>query len=272
MNGILSTNPEDGWYLLGILNAPVCDFIFRRIAKAKDGGYYEANKQFIDPLPIPEATPEERAEIGKRARELQEIHTHRRDTIRKLDQRLNCAQTVAMKPALKPDWIWSDIGTPATWKKSPEVPAGLARRDLTTWAKERYDEALQDYLHDLDVLLQPGTIFSVHNTDDQLTLHIGGHQAIRLYDRPDTPFIAVQWRHALRDINVTEAFNAKRLLKLLLDLRGTTDGPLRDRMLALDEEIIVLDQTIAERESAINKLIYRLYNLTPAEIAIVEAG
>jgi hypothetical protein len=143
---------------------------------------------------------------------------------------------------------------------------------LSAWATERCELILQDYLLDLDVLLQPGATISVHNTSDELTLHIGGRQAIQLFDRPDTPFIAVQWRHALRDINITEAFNGKRLLKLLLNLRRTTDDALRDRILALDAEILALDQIIAERESAINNLIYRLYNLTPAEIAIVEAG
>jgi hypothetical protein len=85
-------------------------------------------------------------------------------------------------------------------------------------------------------------------------------------------FIAAQWRHALRDINITEAFDAKRLLKLLLNLRTTSDGPLRDRILALDAEITNLDQTINDRETTLNRLIYGLYDLTPAEIAIVEAG
>ncbi len=78
---------------------------FRRIAKAKEGGYFEANKQFIAPLPIPDATPEERAEVGRRARELQDLHTRRRDTIQKLDARLNSPQTVPVRPAPKPDWL-----------------------------------------------------------------------------------------------------------------------------------------------------------------------
>jgi hypothetical protein len=103
-------------------------------------------------------------------------------------------------------------------------------------------------------------------------LHIGGCEALRLYDRPDTPFIAAQWRHALRNLNVTEAFDAKRLLKLLLTLRTTTEPTLHDRILTLDTEITTLDQTIAEREAELNAIIYRLYHLTPEEIAMVEGG
>lgn len=99
-----------------------------------------------------------------------------------------------------------------------------------------------------------------------------GRDALRLHDRPDTPCIAAQWRHALRDLNVTEAFDAGRLQKLLLGLRVTTDAPLRARILALDGEILALDREINAREAGLNALVYRLYTLTPWEAGMVEAG
>ncbi|MEY4569159.1 MAG: hypothetical protein RLZZ398_598 [Verrucomicrobiota bacterium] len=270
VNGILTPSADSAWYLLGILNAPVCDFVFRRTAKDKEGGYYEANKQFIAPLPIPDASPEQRMKIGTRARELQELHTLRRDTIAKLDQRLHSAQTTPI--TLQPDRLWSDIGTPATWKESPEAPAGLQGRALIAWAKERHAKALQQRLETLDALLQPGVAITVTNTEDELALHIGGREVLRHYDRLHLPFTAAQWRHALRNVNITEAFNATRLLKLLLTLRTTTEDTLRDRILALDQEITTLDQTLATKESALNALIYQLYHLAPDEIAMVEGG
>jgi methylase of polypeptide subunit release factors len=272
VNGILPVKHADGWFLLGMLNASVCDFVFRRIAKPKDGGYFEANKQFIAPLPIPDAAPEARAEVGRRAQELQELHTRRRDWVEKLENRLHSPQTVPLSPAPGPEWLWADVGTVASWKRAAEVPAGLSARDLTAWAKSRHAEALQARHDALDVLLQPGVGFEVAASDGELALRIGGREAVRLYDRPDTPFIAAQWRHALRDQRVTEAFDARRLQRLLLDLRTTADAPLRDRLLALDAEITALDATLAEREPALNVLIYRLYGLTPEEIAMVEAG
>jgi len=272
VGGILCTDAEELPYLAGILNAPVCNFVWRRTSKPFQNDYRSANKQFIAPLPIPDATPEERAEVGCRARELQDLHTRRRDTIQKLDARLNSPQTVPVRPAPKPDWLWSDVGTPATWKQSPEAPAVLAARALTAWAKARHADALQAHIDELDILLQPGVALTVENTEDELVLTIGGREALRLYDRPDTPFIAAQWRHALRDTNVTAAYDGKRLLKHLLTLRTTTDATLRARILTLDTEIATLDTTIAEREAAINALIYRLYRLTPEEIATVEAG
>jgi hypothetical protein len=272
VGGILVTDEEAGWFLLGVLNSPVPDWVFRRIARPKEGGYYEANKQFIAPLPIPDASPEQRADIASHARALQDLHTQRRDTIQKLDRRLNSPQTAEIKPALPPDWLWADIGTPASWKSSPDAPAGLTGRALTAWAKERHAEALQTRCEQLDALLQPGVTLGIESSDDELALHIQGREILRLYDRSDTPFIAAQWRHALRDANVTEAFDAKRLLRILLDLRTTEDAPLRTRILALDHEITALDTTIAAQETALNTQIYRLYRLTPEEIATVEAG
>jgi hypothetical protein len=38
--------------------------VFRRIAKVKAGGFFEANRQFIAPLPIPPASREERAAVA----------------------------------------------------------------------------------------------------------------------------------------------------------------------------------------------------------------
>ncbi len=226
VGGILVGDEGNGWFLMGIINSPVPNWVFKRIARPKEGGYYEANKQFIAPLPIPDATPEQREDIGNRAKELQELHTLRRDTIAKLDQRLHSAQTTALTPAPKEDWLWSTVGTPTTWKQSPQAPAGLNARDLTAWAKQQHATALQNHYDTLDTLLPPGAKLEVTNTEDEILLHINGREALHLFDKPDTPFLAAQWRHTLRDQNVTESYDAKRLIKQLLTLRQTTEEPL----------------------------------------------
>lgn len=55
INGILAkgNREDDLWYILGLLNSLALDFVFRKTAKPKDRDYFEANKQFIAPLPIP---------------------------------------------------------------------------------------------------------------------------------------------------------------------------------------------------------------------------
>lgn len=231
-----------------------------------------SNRSFSPRSPSPTPPPPEREEIGILARELQELHTLRRDTIAKLDQRLHSGQTAPVSPAPKEDWLWSEVGTPATWKQSPTAPADLKGRDLTAWAKQQYTAALQARLDTLDAHLHPGASLTVTNTADELALHIDGRQALRLYDRPDTPFLAAQWRHALRGLNVTQSFDAKKLVRLFLNLRAATEEPLKARILTLDQEITTIDQTIQAREATLNAHTYRLYHLTPEEIAMVEGG
>jgi hypothetical protein len=112
----------------------------------------------------------------------------------------------------------------------------------------------------------------VHNTDDELRLKIDDIPVLELFDEPDTPFIAAQWRLATRDLNVTEKFTAKRLAAKLLSLRKTDHSALKDRIVSLDAEVSALDREIEMAETAMNELVYRLYGLTPDEIAIVEIG
>jgi len=70
--------------------------------------------------------------------------------------------------------------------------------------------AIQPLFDELDALLQPGVTLTIENTGDELALRINDREILRLYDRPETPFIAAQWRHTLRDANVTEAYDGKR--------------------------------------------------------------
>lgn len=62
-------------YLLGILNSKAANFYFKRIAKPKDNGFYEANKQFIAPIPIPLGDLNIRIEVENDADKLLMLHT-----------------------------------------------------------------------------------------------------------------------------------------------------------------------------------------------------
>jgi hypothetical protein len=50
-------------YLCGLLNSSVLDFFFKRVSTTFHGGYFAANKQFIEQLPIPSATANQRIAI-----------------------------------------------------------------------------------------------------------------------------------------------------------------------------------------------------------------
>jgi hypothetical protein len=50
-------------YLCGLLNSSVLDFFFKRVSTTFHGGYFAANKQFIEQLPIPSAKANQRIAI-----------------------------------------------------------------------------------------------------------------------------------------------------------------------------------------------------------------
>lgn len=71
VNAIHARDEGELWFLLGVLNSAPVDRVFRWTARPKRGGWFEANKQFLAPLPVPEASEAERGEIGRLARGLQ---------------------------------------------------------------------------------------------------------------------------------------------------------------------------------------------------------
>ncbi|MCC5850930.1 MAG: hypothetical protein JJU29_22810 [Verrucomicrobia bacterium] len=111
------------------------------------------------------------------------------------------------------------------------------------------------------MLLQPGATLRVENTGDQITLHINDRPALTLFDKPDTPFLAAQWRHTLRNRNVTQAYNGKKLLNDLLNLKQTQDPGLKSKILHLDQQITELDQVIEAKEREMNEIVAGLYGV-----------
>lgn len=241
VGGIRCEALEDLQYLAGILNSPLCNFVWRRTSKPFQNDYRSANKQFIAPLPIPDATAADKAEVGRQAKELQRLHTLRRDLIAKFDQRWQSDQTEPDKR--KEAWLCAD--------------AAKRAEKYATW----------------DLLLRSGAQFVVEHTADELRLKIDGVMALELFDLPETPYVAAQWRQTVRNVNVTESFGAKKLVKLLLNLRKSTQSEIKDRLIKLDEEIRQTEAAIVIAEETMNALVYRLYDIIKIEEKrLVEAG
>jgi hypothetical protein len=266
---IIPEYPDSLFYLLGFLNSPVPEFVFRRIARPKANGYYDIEQQFLAPLPVPKATSAERTEVGSRARHLQELHTARHDKIILLQRRLNADQCT--DSTLSEDWLWADVKTVAAWKC--DAPVALSAREKTTWAKERRATYLSMKLENIEAVLNPGTALTVEEHAGEVRLLAAGVAlASVVADQAEAPFIAAQWRQIARTTNITEMFKAKTLVKALLSLRHTANPALRNQATQFDKEIQDLDSRIAEAEAEMNKLVYKLYKLTDDEIRLVEEG
>jgi hypothetical protein len=88
VNGILARSDKaySLWFLLALLNSRPLDFFFKRIAKPKDRDYFEANKQFIAPLPIPKTTDQK--PLADIARKLSDLYGKRFDAAARVHRRL----------------------------------------------------------------------------------------------------------------------------------------------------------------------------------------
>ena len=199
---------------------------------------------------------------------LQEMHTRQLDLISKIERRLQSSQMIERKHA--PSWLWADVKSVGEWAKSPEKPADLKGRALTAWAKEQAALSLQHHLDELDARLNVGAKVLVENDDAELRLLINGVAVVELFDKPESSFIAAQWRQFARTTNITEKFDGKKLLAKILTLRSTEDETLKNAIIAIDQELQLLDTQIVVAEEQINEIIFQLYRLTPDEIALVK--
>jgi len=264
VNGILAP-AEDGLdYLLGVLNGPVADFVFRRIGKPKQGGWYEANKQFIAPLPIPRVTPGQAAEVGRRARDLQREHTARRDLLIACEGRLG-----VLSRAQHPErWLWPDLRSIETLEA--EAPKRLRTvRERRDWARARYDEARDAKLAELQDVLDRGVALAARFADGELRLLAGGAAAISgLYlHEPEGRLAEAYWRWLLLRGAPRDAVRFAEALRRPPSEPGT---PAADQFVDRVEALRATTRQIVNDEAAMNALLFELYELTPEERRIVE--
>ncbi len=266
VNGILPADQGDYQFLYGILNSHLVDWVFRRIAKPKEGGFFEANKQFIAPLPVPKATKEQKKDVGDRAKTLQEFHTKRRDKLAALEKRLS---TCPVKKR-KDDWLFPQIGNIDHWKA--KAIGDLPSREKTKWAKEQRAFRIAERLETIDTRLRPSSQLAASFKEGELSFSIDGVpiiDAIFINDA-DAQQILPYWQHLARSTSVTEKFKAKTLIGKLLNTPMTDNADLSAQITKLTLEIDKLDQEIVTKESELNAIIYDLYGLTPDEQQLIE--
>ena len=150
VNGIVPVRNISAWYLLGVLNGKVCDYVFRRIAKPKDGGWFEANRQFIAPLPIPKSGAETMQAVADRARRLQEIHTRRRNILEDISRR----RTLLRERKRSESWLFPDL--PSLTDLEARVPDTLNTEQRGDWIRRQVGEGLAGCQERLAPFIQHG--------------------------------------------------------------------------------------------------------------------
>ena len=261
-------SPVDPWFLLGLLNAKVANFVFRRIGKVKAGGFFEANKQFIAPLPIPSATEEQAADIATGARNLQASHTSRRDILARLARR-----TETVRRRSKPEtWLFPDLKSKRELEN--EAPVTLDADGRQEWATKRYDDALAGRYGAIRERLHPSVTLDANFVDGELSFSIDGVPVVDRIFETDTEgvFILSQWKVLATTFSITANTTEKRLCNALRKLAANDGSPVVQQILTMERELATTEAEIIRQEREIDAAAYTLYGLTDDEIALVEDG
>ena len=263
VNGILNAPGCDVAFLLGVLNGAVADFVFRRTAKPKQGGWFEANKQFIAPLPVPHANESEQHEIGGRARALQVSWTRRRDLLLEAEARLS----VLGRARHGARWLWPDL--PDMTALKDQAPRALRAHEKTEWAHGRLSELEEAQLAALQGVLDGGTPLSARFSDGELRLYAGGEVVLgKIYlDPPEGALAEAYWRFLLLR---REARDAKSLASSLRRVPAGPETPAARQFIERVAALVDETQALRVAERGMNERLYELYRLSPEERLLVE--
>lgn len=265
VNGILTPDDATLAFLLGVLNGPVTDFVFRRIGKPKRGGWFEANKQFIAPLPIPRVGDADREDIGDQALALQILHTRRRDLSAAGEARL---AALGRRRLQDESWLWPDIPDLDTLQAA--VPARLRdRAERRAEAEKVRAEAVLAKCADLQVHLDRGGDRQAEFDGEELRLTVGGTPALRIFLDADGPLIRAWWQWVLL---TTPASDAAALSEQFRKPPTGGDSPAARQFIAKVADLAAAAAAIASGEAAINARLFDLYGLDNEERELVARG
>lgn len=246
------------------LTTAVADFVFRRIGKPKQGGWYEANKQFIAPLPVPKVSAEQASGFAALARRLQQRWTDRRELLQQAADRLS----VLARTRHPARWLWPNLPTlPEMAERAPKgLPHSSERRK---WAEERLDEIEAARVEALQAALNRGGWRQVRFEGGELRLYVSGTVVLdKIYlDEAAGRLAEAYWRWLLL------SGPGRKAEQFASDLRrppAISDAPAAgqfiERVAALAEEVAAIEAD----ERALNETLYDLYGLSPDERNLVE--
>ncbi|MEN9848141.1 MAG: hypothetical protein RL368_881, partial [Pseudomonadota bacterium] len=123
---IISSNDD---FLLGLLNSRAIWFLIKSLCPFVRGGYYELRAQYIETLPIPPATDEQKARISDLAKSCQQISEQRYALEQKLQRRFADFGIKKLNQKLERWWLSDFQAFQTELKKSYKIEIALKQRD-----------------------------------------------------------------------------------------------------------------------------------------------
>lgn len=266
VGGALFPNEPEMVYVAALLNSPVLNFVWRRLSKPFQSDYRSANKQFIAPLPIPNALPEQKAWIGTRTLELQRLYTELRGMEREAQYRLEVCDVERRTE----DWVLPGVGSLEDWKR--RAPRNLTARDRRRWAKENRSKQLDSVLGSLQMRLNALGQFRVQFTNGEFLVERNGVVVLDhvFVTREEGPYLQAQWELALSRIRANGNPSASGFVDSLRRIRTSENEVLKAQVVQLTKKASSLRAAINAVEGELNEHIFSLYNLTSEEREMVE--
>ncbi len=267
VSGVIPVRPDDIWYLSGVLNAPISNSIFSWLTKPFRGDYKSANKQFIAPLPIPKADGASRAGLTALAKGLQQRSTARVDLLAQLEERLaTTARTV-----LPIERVLGDVESiPQIELRIPKSVPASGRK---AWVDDERSAQEEAALARLDGAIRLDSEFAVTLARGKLALLIDGAEAAKLFVEPaQAALVTAQWSCVALDYTPSGKGDGKRLVDRLRKVALAAEPAVAAQIIAIGEDLAALSDVLRDDEAQLHELTCKLFNLTPAERALVDAS
>ncbi|MDP8995525.1 MAG: Eco57I restriction-modification methylase domain-containing protein [Pseudomonadota bacterium] len=260
VGGVIPATECDPDFLCAVLNASVANFVFRRTSKPFQHEYLSANKQFIAPLPVPRATPEQQQVIATKARKLQELWTLRRDLLREVEDRLS----VLSRLRFKFKTLWPDLPS----VRDIALPKNLSEKEKSDYRKEEIERLEEEKLTQLQGFLDTTKEWNVDFTKGELRLSAEGRVVLSKIFLPDNqgPLVAQYWRYVIsRRMSSAKSF-AEELGKYPAPDATEASRQFIERV----DAVLALRSEILAREHEMNEALYDLYGLSTDERQLIE--
>ncbi len=267
VGGVEAARNVSPWFLAAAMNGIASDFVFRRISKPFRGGFRSANKQFIAPLPIPKAPPEDQIALAQDAERLQGLYGQRRQALADIAARMGSVRIRAL-PA---EWLFPDL--PSLDDLRDRAPKRLIGTERNAWAKARRAIEVEARHAALAEHLTPGVPLAAELVRGELRFLIDGIPAITgLFPPPEqASFLLAQWKLVASRTEVTAQLTGRKLADQLRRVALEAAAHIVTEVIELQEQAATTEDEIRDLEATINRTIYRLHELTEEEILLIEA-
>lgn len=143
--------PSSDAFVFGLLNSSIQEYIFKALSPIARGGFYRYKTQYVETLPIPPATPEQKTKIGELAQRCQTLSEARYKL--ENDTRLTISELGVKKLTQKLEkwWTLDFQGLRDELKKSAKVEIELKKQ--TEWRNFFDDSKIEREKIDLQIRL-----------------------------------------------------------------------------------------------------------------------